>query len=129
LEKFQDAEATENEELEAFAGFGEVERDEAKRAADREENFSGVGGLRNFGEVANGPKNIQNEPGGVGAGHEDQDAFFFDETKHDEGGGDGDDGEEVSQEFPFEKPKAVEKKPEENTENFQNGVGPLRTVC
>src|SRR4051812_24902467 len=129
LEEFENAETAEDEELEAFARFGEVEGDEAKRAADREQNFGGVGGLRDFGEVADGPENIQDEPGGVCAGHEDKDAFFFDEAKHDEGGRDGDDGEDVSEKFPFEKPEAVEKEPEEHAENFQNGVGALRTIC
>jgi len=129
LEEFENAETAEDEELEAFARFGEVEGDEAKRAADREENFGGVGGLRDFGEVADGPENIQDEPGGVGARDEDEDAFFIDEAKHDECGQERDNREEVGEEFPFKKPEAVEKKPKEDAENFQDGVGLLGAIC
>src|ERR1044071_9716175 len=111
LEEFEDAEAAEDEELEAFAGFGEIEGDQTKRAADREEDFSGDGGLRDFREIADGPEDVEDEPGGIGAGHEDEDAFFFDEAKHDERGSDGEDGEEVGEEFPFKEPEAVEQKP------------------
>ena len=121
--------SAEDEDLKSFPGFRNAKSEEAKGAADREKDFRGDGGRRNFGEVADGPQDIQNEPGGVGASHKNEDAFFFDEAKHDERGQERDSGEEVGQELPFKKPEAVEKKPEENAEDFQNGVGLLRASC
>lgn len=123
MKEFENAHAAEDEDAEALVGFGKPEGGQAEEAAEEEENFGGDEGLLDLGEVADGPEDVEEEPRGIRAGDEDDDAFALDEAEHGGGDGEGDDGKEVGEELPFEQPEAVEEKPKKDAENFEGRIG------